>query len=170
MYSIYLLTLTYSMEQSPSWEDNWTSASQDFPHILWNPKVHYRIHKCPPPVPILSYLDPVHTPPSHFLKIHLNIFLPFMPGSPRWSLPLRFPTKTLCMPLLSPLCPTGVNNLILLDFITQTILGEECRSLSSSLCSFHYSPVTSSLLGPNILLNTLFSNTLSLHSSLNVSD
>ena len=35
---------------------------------------------------------------------------------------------------------------------------------------FFYSPVTSSLLGPNILLNTLFSNTLSLRSSFNVSD
>jgi len=49
-------------------------------------------------------------------------------------------------------------------------LGEEYRSLSSSLCSFLHSPVTSSLLGPNILLSTLFSNTLSLRSSLNASD
>jgi hypothetical protein len=54
--------------------------------------------------------------------------------------------------------------------ITRKILGEEYRSLSSSLCSFLHSHVTSSLLGPNILLNTLFSNTLSLCSSLNVSD
>jgi len=61
-------------------------------------------------------------------------------------------------------------HLILLDFITQTVLDEEYRSLSSSLCSFLHSPVISSLLGPNILLSTLFSNTLSLHSSLNVSD
>jgi hypothetical protein len=37
------------------------------------------------------------------------------------------------------------------------------------IMKFFY-PVTSSLLGPNILLNTLFSNTLSLRSSLNVSD
>jgi len=43
------------------------------------------------------------------------------------------------------------------------------RSFSSSLCSFLYSP-TSSLLGPNILLSTLFSKPLSLRSSLNVSD
>jgi hypothetical protein len=38
------------------------------------------------------------------------------------------------------------------------------------LCNFLHSPVTSSLLGPNILLRTLFSNTLSLCSSLSVRD
>ena len=47
---------------------------------------------------------------------------------------------------------------------------EQYRSLNSSSCSFLHSPVTSSLLSPNILLNTLFSSTLSLRSSLNVSD
>jgi len=79
----YLLTylLTYSMHQSPSCEANWFSASQEIPNILWNPKVHYCIHKCPPPVPILNQLDPVSTPTSHFLKIHLNIILPSMSGS-----------------------------------------------------------------------------------------
>jgi hypothetical protein len=42
-------------------------------------------------------------------------------------------------------------------------LGKEYRPFSSSLCHFLYSPVTSSLLGPNILLSTLFSNTLNNH-------
>jgi hypothetical protein len=69
--------LTYSMDQSPSWEANRFVASQEIPPILWNPKVHYRFHKCPPPVSILSQPNPVHTPTSHFL----NIQAPNIPGT-----------------------------------------------------------------------------------------
>jgi hypothetical protein len=50
------------------------------------------------------------------------------------------------------------------------MLGEEYELQSSSLCSFLRSPVTSFLFGPNILLRTLFSNTLSLYFYLNVRD
>ena len=83
--------LTYSMQHGPSWEASRFSASQEIPRILWNPKVHYCLHKCPPPVSILSQLDPVHTPHITLPEDRLNIILPSASGSPQWSLSLRFP-------------------------------------------------------------------------------
>jgi len=94
----------------------------------------------------------------------------FRLGLPSSLFPSCFPTKTLYAPLLSPIRATCPAHLILLDFITGTIVGEKYRPFGYSLCSLLHSLVTSSFLGPNILLNTLFSNTLSLPSSLNVND
>jgi len=87
------------------------------------------------------------------LSTHLRL------GLPSGLFPSGFPNKTLYTPLSSPILATCSAHLILLDFITRTILGEEYKSFSSSLCSLLHYPVTSSLLGPNILLNTMFSNT-----------
>jgi hypothetical protein len=72
--------LIYSMEQSLSLEAYWLAASQEIPCILWNAKFHYHVHKCPPPVSVLSQINLVHTPTFHLLKICLNIILPSMPG------------------------------------------------------------------------------------------
>ena len=120
----------------------------------------------------LSWASLIQSMPPHptswrsilILSSHLSL------GLPSGLFPSGFPIKTLYMSLPSPIRATCPAHLILLDFITRTILGEEYRSLSSSLCNFLYSPVTSPLLGPNILLNALLSNTLSLRSSLNVGD
>ena len=117
----------------------------------------------------LSWANPIQSIYPHptswrsilILSTHLRLVLP------SGLLPSGFPTKNLYTPLSSPIRVTCAAHLILLDFITRTILGEEYKSFSSSLCSLHHSPVTSSLLGPNILLNTMFSNTLSFLSSRN---
>ena len=57
---VFLKINSYSMEQSHSWEANRFSASQKIPHILWNPKVHYRIYKCPATCPCLELTGSVH--------------------------------------------------------------------------------------------------------------
>ena len=106
------------------------------------------------------------SPQTNFLKIHLNIILPSTLGFPSGSFPQFSPQKTKYTLLLyMPRSPHSSR----FDHL-HTIFGGEYRTLSSSLCSFLHSPITSSLLGPNIILNSLLPNTHSLRSSLNVSD
>ena len=158
------------MEQSPSWEANLFTASREIPRILWNPKVHYRIQKCPPTFLILSHPNPVHRPTSHFLNINLTIILPSTPGFSKWSLSLRFTHyKPSYASLLLHMC--------YMPRLSHYFRRDEPNNnewavqiIKPALCISLHSPVTSSLLGPNILLNTLFSYTLSLRSSLNLSD
>jgi len=80
-----MVLLTYSMVQSPSWEANWFAGSQEIPFISRNSKVHYRIHKRPPPVSILGQPNPVNIHTFHLLEIHPNIIHPSTPRSPQWS-------------------------------------------------------------------------------------
>jgi hypothetical protein len=114
---IIIIIITHCMEQSPS-EAKRFSASQEIRRILWNPKVLYHIHKCPPPVPVLSQLDTVHSPTSHFLKTYLNIILPSTPASSKWSLSFRLPHKTAVHASPLPIRATCPAHLIIFDLIT----------------------------------------------------
>jgi hypothetical protein len=90
--------LTNSMELSSSWQAICCATSQEFPKVLWNSKVYYRVHNSPPLVPILSQIIPVHTTTCYLRSIlilatHICLRLPsglFPPG---------FPTKTLYLSL-----------------------------------------------------------------------
>ena len=89
--------------------------------------------------PILSiYPHPTSWRSILILSTHLRL------GLPSGILPFCFPTKTLYNPLSSPIRVTCPAHLILLDFITRTMLGEEYKSFSSSLCNLLHSPGCSS--------------------------
>jgi hypothetical protein len=97
--------ITNSTELSPSSEAARRSATQEFPNILWNPKVRYRAHKSPPPVPILSQADPVDTTQSYFSNIRFNIILPPKSTFSCWSLSFWLSHQNpICITLLPCLC------------------------------------------------------------------
>jgi hypothetical protein len=146
---------THSTAYSPSWEANPFAVIQEIPRILWNPKVHYYIHKCPPPLSTLIQLNPVQPPhptswrPILILSLHLRL------GLPSGLFPSGFLNKTLYMPVPSQ-SALHAPPISFFSIYHQQNVGWEYRSWSSSLWIFLQSLVTLFLLGPNILLNTLF--------------
>ena len=145
--------LTNSMEQSPSWEANMSSASQQIPRILCNLKVHYRIYNSLPPVPILRQSDPVRDAPSHCSKIHFNI-IQSTPGSPKCCSSFRFPHwNPIRTSTFSHTCYMRCLSSSWLGHVNDIWWGIERKAPSFAVFS-------NPLLPPDIFLNILFSKTL----------
>jgi hypothetical protein len=101
---------------------------------------------------------PPHPISSRSISVSSNHLSRRLPSGP---FPYGFLTNNLYAFLFSLIPATCPNHLILLGLIILIILGKEYKSQSFSLFGFLHPPVTSSLFSQNVLLNTLFSNTLS---------
>jgi hypothetical protein len=144
-----------SIEQSPSYE---AIKSRNHPHSV---EPEDSLPCSQEPVPVLSQFGPLCAT-SHFLKIHFNIILPFVPRSCKGPLSLKCPLRTspvshTCyMPRSSRSSWFDIpHNILWVVHLIQLLLTQSC-----AVCCYLY------VLGPSIFLNTLFSNTLSLRSSM----
>jgi hypothetical protein len=149
------------MEQSPSSEPDSHSTSEEIPRLLWNPKVHYRVHKSPPLLPILIQMNPVHIHQPYFSKIHSNIILLSTPRTSTSSLRLRFfGQHFVCISHLSNACymhrqshPHWVDH-------PNNILWSVQVMILLILYSLLQPPATFSLLGPDFVLGAVFLHTV----------
>jgi hypothetical protein len=103
--------------QSTSWETDSRSASHEILRLLWNPTVHYRVHKSPPLDLSLCHTNTVHILTTSSFKIHFNIILSSTRRSSEWPLAFSFPTKSFHAFCIAPMPATCPTYLILLDLM-----------------------------------------------------
>jgi hypothetical protein len=137
IYWVIVYLLTYILiGLSPSWEAANCATTQEFPNILRNPKDHYRVHRSPPLVPILSQIHPVHTIPSYLSKILLTWPTYLLHDLPSGSFVLAFPPISYMLISFVPVNSTCSTHLILFDLTILIMFVEEYKLGSSWLCSF----------------------------------
>jgi hypothetical protein len=145
------------MKQSPSWEANSRSASQEIPTNFYGTRRFITVFTRPYHRS-LSEARWIQSTPSKpislrsilILSYHISLVLP-SGLFPSWLIP----TKILNSFLIYPMRATCPALRILLDLII-LMFGEEYKRWSSLISNFLQTSVTSSLLDPNILLRTLF--------------
>ena len=124
----------------------------------------------------LSWARSIQVTPSEKISSRLilsNIILPSTPISSKWSFPSVSPLKSCVHPSLLPyraICSVCLFHQELPGWYTRVILGEEYKSWSTSLCRLFLYPVIYSVIGPSVLLSTLFSIILCLRSSFSMRD
>ena len=123
------------MQHSPSSDTNRFSGSKEILRVLWNPKVHYRIHKSRPSVTILSQINSVYPPQPTYWRSVLILYCHLLLSLRSDFFLSGFLTNPVCTSP-HPLHATCPAHLIPLDFIIRIIFGKEYRSVSYSLFSF----------------------------------
>ena len=116
----------------------------NIPHILWKPNVHYHIHKNSLLLPILRQINQVHISlqPTSWRSVLISSSHPGL-GLPSSPLPSGVPIETPYTYIIPPPTPTACpTELILPNFITQRISGEEYRTQSCLLSSPLHCSVT----------------------------
>ena len=158
-----------SMEQSPYWEANSSSSTQEIPRIPYNQNVHYHIHNIPALFSIPSQKNPIYVLTAWFILTSIiSTILPSMPRSSQQSISLIFHPSYPCMHISSsptfrlphPSQPPWVHH-------PNNTKYKTCNEGSSYEGSYLYFLVTCSLLRRNAFLRTLFSNAHSPHTSVN---
>lgn len=112
------------------------SAGKEIRPILWHQEFHYRMHKTPSFIPVLSQINPDHIVPSYFCKGQFNIIHSSMSRFSTLSLSFRITEQ---IPVCISLLPTSVTcsvHLFFLDLSTWIIFAEDWKSWGLSLGSF----------------------------------